>query len=397
MSKVLALFVLIAKKSNIFAAMNFSTFLAFVPVFLGILFLLLVAIRIFYILFFFKRLAFYKPVTKDFYRSNAVSVIICARDEAANLAKNLPGVLVQNYNATHEIILVNDNSYDDTKYLLEALQKDFKHLQIVELHQEAKMIPGKKFPLSVGIKTAKHEIVLLTDADCVPASEHWIDKIQDVYEDDTEIVLGYGAYTKRSGMLNKLIRWETFHSALQYMSYALAGYTYMGVGRNLSYKKAIFFRHKGFSSHNNIPGGDDDLFINMAATPTNVKISLDKDTFTLSESAESFEQWKKQKNRHYTTSKYYKPLHKFLLGLYAMAQFLFVPVTILAAIFFNWQVALIGFVLVCILLAIMYKKTTDTLDEKDLFPYFLLFELWMFLYYIIFASSLLKKPKPTWK
>jgi Glycosyltransferase like family 2 len=293
--------------------------------------------------------------------------------------------------------LVNDNSYDDTKYLLEALQKDFKHLQIVELHQEAKMIPGKKFPLSVGIKTAKHEIVLLTDADCVPASEHWIDKIQDVYEDDTEIVLGYGAYSKRSGMLNKLIRWETFHSALQYMSYALAGYTYMGVGRNLSYKKAIFFRHKGFSSHNNIPGGDDDLFINMAATNNNVKICVDKDTFTLSEPAESFEQWKKQKNRHYTTSKYYKPMHKFLLGLYAMAQFLFVPVTILAAIFFNWQVALIGFVLVCILLAIMYKKTTDTLDEKDLFPYFLLFELWMFLYYIIFASSLLKKPKPTWK
>jgi glycosyltransferase involved in cell wall biosynthesis len=377
--------------------MNFSTFLNYFPVFLGSLFLLLVAIRLFYILFFFKRFAFYKSAAKDMYRANAVSVIICARDEAANLAKNLPGVLVQKYNATHEIILVNDNSFDDTKYLLEALHKDFKHLQIVELHQEAKMIPGKKFPLSVGIKTAKYEIVLLTDADCVPASENWIDKMQDVYDDETEIVLGYGAYTKKSGVLNKLIRWETFHSALQYMSYALAGFTYMGVGRNLSYKKEIFFRHKGFSSHNNIPGGDDDLFINMAATKTNVKISVDKDTFTLSEPALSFEQWKKQKNRHYTTSKYYKPLHKFLLGLYAMAQFLFVPCTILAAIFFNWQVALVGFVIVFILLAIMYKKSTEKLDEKDLFPYFLLFEFWMFFYYIIFASSLLKKPKPTWK
>jgi glycosyltransferase involved in cell wall biosynthesis len=377
--------------------MTFSTFLAFVPIVLGTVFLFLVAVRIFYILFFFRRLAFYKTINKDQYRSNAVSVIICARDEAANLAKNLPGVLLQKYDATHEIILVNDNSFDDTKYLLEALHKDFKHLQVIELHQEALMIPGKKFPLSVGIKTAKHEILLLTDADCVPASEFWIDKIQDVYDDETEIVLGYGAYTKKAGMLNKLIRWETFHSALQYMSYALAGYTYMGVGRNLSYKKAIFFRHKGFSSHNNIPGGDDDLFINMAATKENVKICVDKDTFTLSEPANSFEQWKKQKNRHYTTSKYYKPMHKFLLGLYAMAQFLFVPITILAAIFFHWQVALVGFVLVYILLAIMYKKTTDKLNEKDLFPYFMLFEFWMFLYYIIFASSLLKKPKPTWK
>ena len=198
-------------------------------------------------------------------------------------------------------------------------------------------------------------------------------------------------------MLNKLIRWETFHSALQYLSYALAGYTYMGVGRNLSYKKEIFFRHKGFSSHNNIPGGDDDLFINMAATKTNVKICIDEDTFTLSEPAQSFEQWKKQKSRHYTTSKYYKPMHKFLLGLYATAQFLFVPVSVLAAIFFNWQIALVGFVLVYILLAIVYKKTTEKLNEKDLFPYFLLFEFWMFLYYILFASSLLKKPKPNWK
>lgn len=377
--------------------MTFSSFLEFLPIVLGTVFLFLVAVRIFYILFFFKKLAFYKETKSDIYRANAVSIIICARDEAANLAKNLPGVLVQKYNATHEIILVNDNSFDDTKYLLEALSKDFKHLQIIELHQEAMMIPGKKFPLSVGIKQAKHEILVLTDADCVPASEHWINKIQDVYDDETEIVLGYGPYAKRSGMLNKLIRWETFHSALQYMSYALAGYTYMGVGRNLSYKKEIFFRHKGFSSHNNIPGGDDDLFINMAATKTNVKICIDKDTFTLSEPAESFEQWKKQKNRHYTTSKYYKPLHKFLLGLYAMAQFLFVPLSIATAIFFNWQIALIGFVLVYILLAIIYKKTTDKLDEKDLFPYFLLFEFWMFFYYIIFSGSLLKKPKPTWK
>ena len=90
-------------------------------------------------------------------------------------------------------------------------------------------------------------------------------------------------------------------------------------------------------------------------------------------------------------------MHKFLLGLYAMAQFLFVPVSILTAIFFNWQIALVGFVLVYILLAIMYKKTTEKLNEKDLFPYFLLFEFWMFLYYILFASSLLKKPKPNWK
>jgi cellulose synthase/poly-beta-1,6-N-acetylglucosamine synthase-like glycosyltransferase len=362
-----------------------------------LLFCVLLFIRLFYLLFFFARLAFYKAKPKTSFRTNAVTVIVCARDEAANLAKNIPGLLVQQYDSTHEIIVVDDNSYDDTKYLLEGLRKEFKKLHVVELTQEAKMIPGKKFPLSIGIKTAKHEIVLLTDADCVPASEHWINSMQGVYDDDTEIVLGYGAYHKKAGLLNKLIRWETFHSALQYMSYALAGTTYMGVGRNLSYKKAIFYRHKGFSAHNNIPGGDDDLFINMAATKTNVKINVDQDSFTLSEPAESFAEWKSQKFRHYSTSKYYKPLHKFLLGLYAIAQFLFYPIMIIATIFFSWKFTLIPLVAFLILQAIIYAKAMKKLGEKDLLPFFILLDVWMFFYYIFFAVSLVKKPKPTWK
>jgi glycosyltransferase involved in cell wall biosynthesis len=377
--------------------MIFSKLLSHWQLIVFVLFGVLLFIRLFYLLFFFARFAFYKAKPKTSFRTNAVSVIVCARDEAANLAKNLPGLLVQEYNSTHEIIVVDDNSYDDTKYLLEGLKKDFKQLHIIELTQEAKMIPGKKFPLSIGIKTAKHEIVLLTDADCVPASENWINSMQGAYDDDTEIVLGYGAYHKKSGLLNKLIRWETFHSALQYMSYALAGNTYMGVGRNLSYKKAIFYRHKGFSAHNNIPGGDDDLFINMAATKNNVSINIEKESFTLSEPAESFGDWKKQKFRHYSTSKYYKPLHKFLLGLYALSQFLFYPALIAAALFFSWKLSLIAFGVFVILQALVYAKSMKKLGEKDLLPLFIFLDIWMFFYYIIFAVSLVKKPRPTWK
>ncbi len=354
-------------------------------------------IQLFYYLFFFSRLVFHKEKARETSRTNAVSVIICARDEAENLANNLPGALVQDYKTTHEVIVVNDNSYDDSKYVLEELKKTFRQLHVVELTQEAKMIPGKKFPLSIGIKTAKYEIVLLTDADCVPASEHWITSMQEVYDDKTEIVLGYGAYFKKKGLLNKIIRWETFHAALQYFSYALAGTAYMGVGRNLSYKKAIFYRHKGFSAHNNLPGGDDDLFINMAATRRNTKININKDSFTLSKPAITWKQWFSQKKRHYTTSRYYKPLHKFLLGLYAFSHFLFYPLLILSCIFFNWKFALIAFGARFILQAIVFYKTMKKLDEKDLFPLFLFFDLWMFMYYILFFPALIIKPKPTWK
>ena len=354
-------------------------------------------IQVFYYLFFFLRLALYKTKSKTTSQTHPVSVIICARDEAANLAKNLPGSLLQQYRTSHEVIVVDDNSFDDSKYLLEEFQRSFKQLHVVELKQEAKLIPGKKFPLSVGIKTAKYEIVLLTDADCVPASEFWIDTMQQAFDDKTEIVLGYGAYHKKNGLLNKFIRWETFHTALQYFSYALAGQPYMGVGRNLSYKKLIFYRHKGFTAHNHVQSGDDDLFINMAATKKNTKINIDANAFTLSEPARSWAQWIKQKSRHYSTGKFYKPLHKFLLGFYSFTHFIFYPLLAASAIWYSWQLTLIVFGIRFLLQAIILYPCMKKLKEQSLYPWFIFIDIWMFFYYLIFAFSTIKKPKPSWK
>ena len=360
-------------------------------------FCLVTLIQLFYYLFFFVRFAFYKPKKKAVSQTHPVSVIICARDEAANLAKNLPGSLVQQYNTTHEVIVVDDNSFDDTKYLLEEFQKMYHQLQVVELKQEAKLIPGKKFPLSIGIKTAKHEIVLLTDADCVPASEFWIDKMQQSFDENTEIVLGYGAYHKKDGLLNKIVRWETFHTALQYFSYALAGKPYMGVGRNLSYKKTIFFRHKGFSAHNNIASGDDDLFINMAATKKNTKINIDKDAFTLSEPPKTWGAWIKQKNRHYSTGKFYKPLHKFLLGLYTFSHIMFYPLLAASLLLYNWQLALIVFGIRFLIQGIILYPSMKKLNEQTMYPWFFIIDIWMFFYYLIFAVAVFKRPGKAWK
>ncbi|HSN09307.1 MAG TPA: glycosyltransferase [Hanamia sp.] len=343
------------------------------------------------------RLALFKTKPKSITQTHPVSVIICSRDEAANLVKNLPGALVQKYKTTHEVIVVDDNSLDESKYIIEEFQRKFRQLQFVELKQEARFIPGKKYPLSVGIKTAKYEIVLLTDADCVPASEFWIEKMQEGFTEGIEIVLGYGAMHKSKGLLNKLVRWETFHTALQYLSYAKSGMAYMGVGRNLSYKKSVFFRHKGFSSHNHVPGGDDDLFINKAATKKNTAIVVDKDAFTLSSAPKTWKQWIKQKKRHYTTSKYYKAGLKFLLGLYAFSLFLFYPLFIATLFIFDWKLALVVFGIRFVVQAFIIFKTTQKLDEKDLFPWFLFFDVWMFFYYLFFATSIFKKPAKKWK
>ncbi len=377
--------------------MNIGAFLVHWQLTIFILFCTIIFIQLFYYLFFFARLSFYNPKRSESEQCHPVSVIICARDEAENIARNLPGSLVQNYPSSHEVIVVNDNSYDETKYLLEELHKQFRQLKVVELSQEAKMIPGKKFPLSIGIKTARYEIVLLTDADCVPASENWIQTMQSAYTPQTEIILGYGAYAKKKGFLNKAIRWETFHSALQYLSYALVGIPYMGVGRNLSYKKELFFKQKGFTSHNHIPGGDDDLFINKVATGKNTRIEILPDSFTISKPANTWTKWIKQKKRHYTTGKFYKPIHKFLLGTYSLSQFLLYPSFIAALIFFNWKPVLIIFIGRLAIQSIVLFKSMKKLNELDLFPLFWFWDLWMFFYYLIFARSLIRKPQPTWK
>lgn len=364
---------------------------------LFIAFCVITFIQLLYYWGLFGRLAFFRKKEKEKNQQHPVSVIVCARDEAGNLARNLPGVLVQSYPTTHEVIVVNHNSQDDTRFLLDEFKKTFKGLHAVNLEQEAKGIPGKKYPLSIGIKEAKHEIVLLTDADCVPASEFWIHRMQDGYDENTEIVLGYGSYYKHKGLLNKLIRYETFHSGLQYLSYALAGIPYMGVGRNLSYKKALFFNNKGFSSINHIPGGDDDLFINKVANRHNTRIVIDKEAITLSAPKKTFGHWIIQKTRHYSTARYYKPLHKFLLGIYSLSFFLFYPLCIASAILFDWRLALGVFALRFMSQALIYYKSMRKLDEADLFAWWWLLDAWMFLYYCIFAPALWKRPSVHWR
>ncbi len=357
---------------------------------------LVTIIQLYYYLRYFILLAFYKQKEQEQRRENAVSVIVCARDEADEIERNLPGILLQDYKTTHEVVVVNDNSRDDTKYLLEGLYKDFKQLHIVELKQEAMHIPGKKFPLSVGIKSAKYEILLLTDADCIPASEHWMRIMQDAFVPGIEIVLGYGKYKKRKGLLNWLIRFDAFHTALQYFSFTLGRKPYMGVGRNLAYRKELFFKQKGFASHHHLPGGDDDLFINGCANVFNTAVVLDPAAFTLSTPPKRWKDWMRQKDRHNATGKYYKVKDRIMLGAYLASHFFFYPVLIFSFFTFDWRVVLGIFLFRMFIQGLVFFRSMKKLEEKDLFAFFWLWDIWMFFYYLIFASSLWKKPKNQW-
>ena len=268
------------------------------------------------------KIAFFKQ-KNEFVRSDQpVSVIVCARDEYYNLKENLPLLLNQDY-SVYEVVVVDHGSEDDTKYLLRDLSDEYPHLKIVSLPQDLNFFTGKKFPLSIGIKSAKYDVLLFTDADCIPRSNQWVRRMAANFTEVTEIVLGYGAYQKKKSLLNLLIRFDTVRIAMNYLGFARSGMPYMGVGRNMAYRKSLFYRQNGFISHYRIQSGDDDLFINKAATSKNTRIAIQSDAHTVSVPKSSINLWIRQKRRHLMTGGYYKQSHKLALGLFAFTQVAF--------------------------------------------------------------------------
>jgi len=332
---------------------------------------------LFYWLIFLKIVRYKDPPLKQ--SPEAVSVVICAHNEFHHLREYLPLILEQDHPG-FEVVVVNHASDDDTSFLLDQLSAKYPHLKIVDIKENLNFFTGKKFPLSIGIKSTANDIILLTDADCFPAGKHWITHLQSSLYDQKEIVLGYGAYAKTKGLLNKLIRFDTAQIAVQYFSYALSGIPYMGVGRNMAYRKSLFYRNKGFISHYRINSGDDDLFINRVATRNNTGVVITPGSFTLSEPKQTFHHWILQKRRHLTTARLYRPVHKLLLGLYSLTQLIFwLSLILLLAFNYNILIILPVFLLKTFSQYYIFGRSCSKLGEKDLIPWIPLYEIFLLL------------------
>ena len=263
-----------------------------------------------------------------------VSVIICAKDEAENLRKFLPFVLEQDY-PEFEVIVINDGSTDDTDELLRDLREEYPRLRTTFVPFGANNASTKKLGITLGIKASKYEFLLFTDADCVPEDKTWIDRMMRNFTRETDFVLGYGAYLQKKGLLNRLITYDTLFIALQYMGMAAVRKPYMGVGRNLAYRKETFFAQKGFASTLHLSSGDDDLLVNKASNPWNTRIEIAPDSITWSEPNKTFRGWFYQKERHLSVSSYYKSSSKFRLFFEPATRGIFYLSLILTFVFGN--------------------------------------------------------------
>jgi len=338
-----------------------------------------VLVQLLYYLFIFFKFSFHKPKSIEYNENLPVSIVITAKNEAHHLLKTLPELLTQDY-PQFEVVVVNDNSKDETSQVVIDFQNRFNNLKLVNLESSVTNIKGKKFPLSLGIKAATYEHVLLTDADCLPASKQWLKLMARHFSDTVSIVLGFNSIRKKMGIFNAFIRFDKLHQALQYFSYCLAKVPYMGVGQNLGYTKTIFFKNKGFASQNHLQFGDDDLFINQVATANNCAIEYETEAHTLSRAGSSFQNWLLLKLFRSKTRKYYAQPSRFLLNLYHFLM----PVFYIAlgfAIFF----ALNNIVYLAIVLGVFVIKfsvqyvsfgfAAAKLNEKRLIPHILFFDI----------------------
>jgi glycosyltransferase involved in cell wall biosynthesis len=344
----------------------------------------------------FSRMAFFRKKKDLPTELEPVSVIICARNEDDNIVSFLPQVLSQDY-PVFQVVVVNDCSTDNTADILEEFARKDPRVKIVTIKPDEYYSHGKKFALMVGIKGADYSALLLTDADCRPSSNQWLKNMAVHFSGAPEIILGYGAHERTKGFLNKLIRFDVFFIALQYLSYSLAGNTYMGVGRNLAYRKELFFRHKGFASHYQILSGDDDLFVNEAAVKGKVGIEIDPQSFTITKAKQTVKEWFRQKKRHVTTWPRYKTMHKFLLGMFSFSQFVFFTcfVTLLFLHFLTY-VVLGMFAFRFLVQILIFNGAMKRLNERDLLVYSPLIEFVLMFVYPAIALSNAFQRKSKW-
>lgn len=364
------------------------------------LFLFAVSIQLFYWVMVFAPFSFSNKnnISTVTAQQQPVSIIICAKNEAENLNKYLPYVLSQKYN-TFEVIVVDDDSTDNTKEVIEAVMLSASQLKYVFLSAEEKILPGKRSVLLKGINAAAHEWIVLTDADCRPKSNAWLRYITKPLYEGKELVMGYSPYKPNFGLLNVIIRYETFYTALQYFSFAAIGMPYMAVGRNMAYTKSFFRQSKNFHNAENTISGDDDLLVNELATKNNFGLVWNYHSQILSVPKKTYSSWFQQKIRHYTAGNQYKNKHKVILGILYISS-LFTSISALLLFLHGFKIEELFIILLAkvFIQSIVALRLLSRWKESGLLVWVLVLDfLFPMILFTLGTASIFYKQKIAWK
>lgn len=299
-----------------------------------------------------------------------VSVIICARDESENLHRNLHSVLEQDY-PQFEVIVINDGDRGESEDFLTLQEEKYPHLYHSFVPDSSRYISRKKLAVTLGIKASKYDWLVFTEANCQPQSDQWLKLMARNFTSRTQVVLGYSGYERGKGWLHKRVSFDNLFTSMRYLGFALAGSPYMGIGRNLAYRKELFYEQKGFSAHLNLQRGDDDLFINHVVTPENTRVETDANAIVRSQPVFRAKDWREEKIGYASTARFYRGPQRWLAGFETLSRMLFYGTWIAAVVIgilnFHWVVAGIAFfswILRYTMQAIIINKTAKDLNDK---------------------------------
>lgn len=299
-----------------------------------------------------------------------ISVIICAREESENLRRNLTAVLEQDY-PQFEVIVINDGDTDESEDYLTILEEKYPHLYHSFVPDSSRYISRKKLAITLGIKASKYDWLVFTEANCMPQSNQWLRLMARNFTSRTQVVLGYSGYERSKGWLHKRVAFDNLFTSMRYLGFALAGKPYMGIGRNLAYRKELFYQQKGFSAHLNLQRGDDDLFINHIATPDNTRVETDVNSIIRTQPVLRTKDWREEKISYTSTARLYHGAQRWLAGLETFSRLMFygcwIAALVIGILNFHWLAAGIAFLIWILRFtaqAVIINKTAKELDEK---------------------------------
>lgn len=375
---------------NYFEALNFTlTDIRFIII-LGLIWFI-TAIYFFY---------YYFPVKRTSQKEKSqvfppASIIICARDEVLHLEKHLEDWLSQDY-PDFEVVVVDDCSADETAYLLVTESKNHPRLKYVLMDPAVIKNGGKKLALTLGIKKAQFEHLVLTDADCIPSSDQWLKHMMAGFTEGKSVVLGVAPITSK-GILGGLIHYENMYTALNYLGMALRGQPYMGVGRSLAYTKTTYNSVGGFSAHYHIPAGDDDLFVQAVANKKNTKVIIEPEAYITSNGPKNFQAYWRQRMRHLWVGKLYKSSVSLKLSILPFFNLLFwIGIFIYFVLSSSWLYPTAFLLIKFIPEWVLFFNKSKLLNMPLAAPLYPVWNLFHSLWYVIVGFRAFFKKKIIW-
>ena len=337
------------------------------------------------------------PIKTTTVAPDGSSIIVCARNEYQNLKTLLP-LLLQQQHPCFEVVVADDASSDGTRSFLRAQQRIHPQLTVVSIEERPAGIQPKKHALQLAIGAARYDRLLLTDADCRPASEQWLSRMVQPLRGRTQVVLGYSPYRHEPGWLNRFIAYETLHTGLLYIGSALAGRPYMGVGRNLAYRKTFFDQGQRFRKHQTVVGGDDDLWVNEHACGSNTEVALAPEALVYSVPKTNWKAYIRQKIRHLHASQHYAGWDKLWLGFLSLSTVLVWVAGILLLTLSNKWYLIVGlFLLRWLILAAGLRIASRRLHDPINLSLLPILDFLHVIYYIVIGTRAFATTNISWK